>query len=40
MHIETVLGKVNKVISLIKKRGHTLPRKTLVTIYKMFLTLS
>ena len=37
MHIETVLSKVNKGISIIKKLRHTLPRKTLLTIYKAFL---
>ena len=37
MHIETVLGKGNKWISLIKKVRHTLPRKSLLTIYKAFL---
>ena len=37
MHIETVLCKVNKGISLIKKRRHTLPRKSLLTICKAFL---
>ena len=29
MHIETVLCKVNKGISIIKELRHTLPRKTL-----------
>ena len=33
MHIETVLCKV----SIIKKLRHTLPRKSLLTIYKAFL---
>ena len=32
MHIETVLCKVNKGISIIKKQRHTLPRKSLLTI--------
>ena len=36
-HIETVFCKVNKVISIIKKLRHTLPRKSLRTIYKAFL---
>ena len=31
LHIETVLCKVNKGISIIKKLGHTLPRKSLLT---------
>ena len=35
MHLETVL--CNKGISIIKKLRHTLPRKSLLTIYKMFL---
>ena len=37
MHNETVLCKVNKRISIIKKLGHTLPRKSLLIIYKVFL---
>ena len=37
MQIETVLCKVNKGISTIKKLKHTLPRKSLLTIYKAFL---
>ena len=37
MLIETVLCKVNKGISIIKKLRHTLPRKSLLTIYKAFL---
>ena len=32
MHIETVLFKVNKGISIIKKLRHSLPRKSLLTI--------
>ena len=36
MHIETVLSKVNKEISIIKVLRHTLPRKSLI-IYKAFL---
>ena len=36
MHIEIILCKVNKEISIIKKLRHTLPRK-IVTIYKAFL---
>ena len=31
MHIETVLCKVNKGISIIKKLRHTLPRKPLLS---------
>ena len=37
MHIETVLCKVNKGISIIKKLRQTLPRKLLLNIYKAFL---
>ena len=37
MHIETVLCKVNKGISIIKKLRHTLSRKSVLTIYKAFL---
>ena len=37
MHIETVLCKVSKEISIIKKLRHTLPRKSLLTTYKAFL---
>ena len=37
MHMETVLCKVNKGISIIKKLRRTLPRKSLLTIYKAFL---
>ena len=37
MHIETVLCKVNKGISIIKKLRYKLPRKSLLTIYKAFL---
>ena len=36
MHIETVLCKVNKGISIMKKLRLTLPRKLLLTIYKAF----
>ena len=39
MHIETVLCKVNKGFSMIKNLRHTLPRKSLLTIYKAFLRL-
>ena len=37
LHIETVLRKVNKGICIIRKLRHTLPRKSLLTIYKAFL---
>ena len=36
MHIEPALSKVNKGISIINKLGHTLPRKSLLTINKAF----
>ena len=36
MYIETVLCKVNKGISIIKKLWHTLARKSLLTICKAF----
>ena len=36
-HVDSTISKVNKGISLIKKLGHSLPRKSLVTIYKVFL---
>ena len=36
-HSNTAISKVNKGISLIKKLRHTLPRKSLLTIYKAFL---
>ena len=37
MHIEIALYKVNKAISIIKRLRHTLPRKSLLTIYKAFV---
>ena len=36
-HVDSTMSKVNKGISLIKKLSHSLPRKSLVTIYKVFL---
>ena len=36
-HIDSPISKVNKVISVIKKIRHILPRKSLVTMYKVFL---
>ena len=36
-HIGSVIAKINKGISLIKKLRHSLPRKSLLTIYKAFL---
>ena len=37
MHIETVLCKVDKGISIIKKLRHMLPRKSSLSTYKVFL---
>ena len=37
IHIEAILIKANREISIIKKLRHTLPRKSLLTIYKAFL---
>ena len=37
MHIETVLCKVDKGICIIKMLRQTLPWKSLLTIYKVFL---
>ena len=36
-HIDSAISKVNKGIALIKKLRYTLPRKSLITIYKAFL---
>ena len=36
-HINNTLCKVNRGIAVIKKLTHTLPRKSLLTIYKVFL---
>ena len=36
-HIDTAILKINKGISVIKKLRHSLPRKSLMTIYKAFL---
>ena len=36
-HVDSAISKVNKGISVIKKLGHTLPRNSLITIYKVFL---
>ena len=35
-HVDSAISKVNKGISVIKKLRHTLPRKSLITIYKVF----
>ena len=37
IHNETVLCKVNKGVSIIKMLRHTLPRKSSLTIYQVFL---
>ena len=36
-HIDSAISKVNKGISIIKKLRYSLPRKSLITIYKAFL---
>ena len=36
-HVNSAISKVNKGISVLKKLRHTLPRKSLITIYKSFL---
>ena len=36
-HVDNVILKVDKGISVIKKLRHSLPRKSLITIYKAFL---
>ena len=36
-HIDSAISKVNKGISVIRKLRHSLPRKSLITIYKAFL---
>ena len=36
-HINTVLSKVNKMIALLRKFQHILPRHSLLTIYKTFI---
>ena len=38
-HVDSAVLKMNKVISIIKKLRHSLPRKLLLTIYKAFLRL-
>ena len=37
LHVDSAISKVNKGISVIKKLRHTLPRKSLIAIYKIFL---
>ena len=36
-HIDTTIFKINKGISVIKKLRYSLPRKSLITVYKAFL---
>ena len=36
-HIDTTILKINKSISVIKKLRHSLPRKSLMTIYRAFI---
>ena len=36
-HIDITIAKINKGIAVIKKLRYTLPRKSLITIYKAFL---
>ena len=36
-HIESAIAKINKGAAVIKKRRYSLPRKSLITIYKAFL---
>ena len=36
-HLETVLCKINKTIGLIRKLQSLLPRKALITLYKVFV---
>ena len=36
-HIDSAISQVNKGISIIKKLKYSLPRKSLITIYKAFL---
>ena len=36
-HVDSAILKMNKGISVIKKLRHSLPRKSLLTIYKAFV---
>ena len=36
-HVDSAILKMNNSISVIKKLRHSLPRKSLLTIYKAFL---
>ena len=36
-HVDSAISKVNKGISVIRRLRHTLPRNSLITIYKVFL---
>ena len=35
-HIESAIVKINKGVAVIKKLTYSLPRKSLITIYKVF----
>ena len=37
LHIDSAISKTNKVISVLKNLRHSLPRKSLITIYEIFL---
>ena len=39
LHLKNVQNKVNKTIGLLRKFQNTLPRTSLITIFKSFLTL-
>ena len=36
-HIESAIAKINKGVAVIKKLRYSLPRKSVITIYKAFL---
>ena len=36
-HVDSAILKMKKAISVIKKLGHSLPQKSLLTIYRAFL---
>ena len=38
-HIESTIAQINKGVAVIKKFRYSLPRKSLITIYKAFLRL-
>ena len=39
-HVDGAISKINKGTSVIKKLRHTLPRKSLIAIYKVFFKTS